>query len=137
MSSSSTSNSDFIIKPASTAAVAFAINNFILKENDMQKSMYLAAAAGAGVLAGGYVGSMIPPMNFGNSAYFGNGKGVSARIAEIGLGTAGAYVLNTFVLKNSSFRDSYMNQIAVIIASDLCGEYITDYVAGRVLAIFE
>jgi hypothetical protein len=56
MSSSSPSNSDFIIKPASNAAVAFAINNFILKENDMQKSMYLAAAAGLGVAAGGYVG---------------------------------------------------------------------------------
>ena len=137
MSSSSPSNSDFIIKPASTAAVAFAINNFILKENDMQKSMYLAAAAGLGVAAGGYVGSMIPPMNFGNSAYFGNGKGVSARIAEIGVGTAGAFILNTYVLKNSSFRDNYMNQIGVIIAADLAGEYITDYVAGRALAIFE
>ena len=137
MSSSSPSNSDFIIKPASTAAVAFAINNFILKENDMQKSMYLAAAAGLGVAAGGYVGSMIPPMNFGNSAYFGNGKGVSARIAEIGVGTAGAFILNTYVLKNSSFRDNYMNQIGVIIAADLAGEYITDYVAGRALAVFE
>ena len=137
MSSSSTSNSDFIIKPLSTAALAVAINQFILKENDMQKSMYLGAAAGLGVAAGGYVGSMIPPMNFGNSAYFGNGKGVSARIAEIGLGTAGAFVLNTYVLKNSSFNDNYMNVIGVIIAADLAGEYITDYISGRALAIFE
>jgi len=137
MSSSSPTNSDFIIKPLSTAAVAVAINQFILKENDMQKSMYLGAAAGLGVAGGSFVASMIPPMNFGNSAYFGNGKGVSARIAEIGLGTAGAFVLNTYVLKNSSFRDNYMNQIGVIIAADLAGEYITDYVAGRALAIFE
>ena len=135
--SSSPSNSDFIIKPASTAVVAFAINNFILKENDMQKSMYLAAAAGLGVLGGGYIGSMIPPMNFGSQQFFDNGKGVSARIAEIGVGTAGAFILNTYVLKNSSFRDNYMNQIGVIIAADLAGEYITDYVAGRALAVFE
>ena len=124
MSSSSTSNSDFIIKPLATGAIAVAINQFILKENDMQKSMYLAAAAGLGVAAGGYVGSMIPPMNFGNSAYFGNGKGVSARIAEIGVGTGAAFVLNTYVLNNTSFRDNYMNQIGVIIAADLAGEYI-------------
>ena len=137
MSSSSPSNSDFIIKPLSTAAVAVAINQFILKENDMQKSMYLGAAAGLGVAGGSFIASMIPPMNFGNTAYFGNGKGVSARIAEIGLGTAGAYVLNSFVLNNTSFRDNYMNQIAVIITADLAGEYITDYVAGRALAIFE
>ena len=137
MSSTTSSNSDFIIKPLSTAAVAVAINQFILKENDMNKSLYLGAAAGLGVLGGGYVGSMLPAMNFGNTAYFGNGKGVSARIAEIGVGTAGAFILNTYVLKNSSFRDNYMNQIGVIIAADLAGEYITDYISGRALAIFE
>ena len=35
--SSSPSNSDFIIKPLATGAVAVALNQFILKENDMQK----------------------------------------------------------------------------------------------------
>ena len=47
--------------------------------------MYLGIAAAGGVAAGSFVASMIPPMNFGNTAYFGNGKGVSARIAEIGM----------------------------------------------------
>ena len=135
--SSSTSNSDFIIKPLATGAVAVAINQFILKENDMNKSLYLGLAAAGGVAAGSFVGSMIPPMNFGSQAYFGNGKGVSQRIAEIGLGTAGAFVLNTYVLRNTSFRDNYVNQIGTIIAADLAGEYISDYVAGRPLAIFE
>jgi hypothetical protein len=135
--SSSTSNSDFIIKPLATGAVAVAINQFILKENDMNKSLYLGVASAVGVAGGQFVGSMIPPMNFGQQAYFGNGKGVSQRIAEIGLGTGGAFVLNTYVLKNTSFRDNYINQIGVIIAADLAGEYISDYVAGRALAIFE
>jgi len=35
-----TSNSDFMIKPLATGAVAVAINQFILKENDMNKSLY-------------------------------------------------------------------------------------------------
>jgi hypothetical protein len=135
--SSSTSNSDFIIKPLATGAVAVAINQFILKENDMNRSLYLGLAAAGGVAAGGFVGSMIPPMNFGQQAYFGNGKGVSQRIAEIGMGGAGAFVLNQYVLKNTSFRDNYMNTIGVIVAADLAGEYISDYVAGRPLAIFE
>ena len=132
----SSSTSDFVIKPLATGAVAVAINQFILKENDMNKSLYLGIAAAGGVAAGGFVGSMIPPMNFGQ-AYFGNGKGVSQRIAEIGLGTGAAFVLNTYVLKNTSFRDNYVNQIGVIVAADLAGEYISDYVAGRPLAIFE
>ena len=134
---SSSSNSDFIIKPLATAAVAVAIDQFLVKESNMQKSMYLAAASGLGVAGGSFVGSMIPAVNFGNQQYFGNGNGVSARIAEIGLGTAGSFALNTYVLKNTSFRDNYMNQIGVIIAADLAGEYISDYVAGRPLAIFE
>ena len=135
--SSSTSNSDFIIKPLATGAVAVAINQFILKENDMNRSMYLGIAAAGGAAAGSFVGSMLPDMNFGSQQYFGNGKGVSQRIAEVGLGTAGAFVLNTYVLKNTSFRDNWMNQIGVIVAADLAGEYISDYVAGRPLAIFE
>jgi hypothetical protein len=135
--SSSTSNSDFIIKPLATSAVAVAINQFILKENDMNKSLYLGAAAGLGVAGGSFIGSMMPDINFGSQQYFGNGKGVSQRIAEIGLGTAGAFVLNSYVLKNTSFRDNYINQIGVIVVADLAGEYISDYVAGRPLAIFE
>ena len=134
---SSSSNSDFIIKPLATAAAAVALNQFVLKETDMQKSLYLGAAAGLGVMGGSFVGSMIPSTNFGNQQFFGNGKGVSHRISEIALGTGAAFVLNSYVLKNTSFRDNYMNQIGVIIAADLAGEYISDYVAGRPLAIFE
>ena len=135
--SSSTSNSDFIIKPLATGAVAVAINQFILKENDMNRSMYLGIAAAAGAAAGSFVNSMLPDMNFGSQQYFGNGKGVSQRIAEVGMGSGAAFILNTYVLKNTSFRDNYINQIAVIVAADLAGEYISDYVAGRPLAIFE
>jgi len=55
----------------------------------------------------------------------------------IGLGTGASFVLNSYVLKNTSFRDNFLNQIGAIIAADLAGEYISDYVAGRPLAIFE
>ena len=54
--SSSTSNSDFIIKPLSIAVVTVAINQFILKENNTNKSLYMGIAAECGVAAGGFVG---------------------------------------------------------------------------------
>ena len=129
------SNSDFIIKPLATAAVAVAIDQFLLK-NDMTRAMYLGAAAGGGAALGAFVGSSLPAMNFGNTAYFGNGKGVSQRISEIGVGVGASFIINNYVLKNTSFRDNYMNQIGVIVAADLACEYISDYVAGRALAIF-
>ena len=134
---SSTSNSDMLIKPMATAAVAVALDQFILKESNMQKSIYLGVASGIGAGAGSFVASSLPGLNFGNETYFGNGKGLSQRLAEVTIGTGASFVLNQYVLKNSGFRDNYMSTIGVILASDLAGEYISDFFAGRLLAIFE
>ena len=80
------------------------------------------------------VASFIPALELGT--YFGNGKGLSQRIAEISLGTGASYVINTVVLKNVGFRESPFNKLPVFIAADIAGEYISDYIAGRPLAIF-
>ena len=90
------SNSDFIIKPLATAAVAVAIDQFLLK-SDMNRAMYLGAAAGVGVAFGGFVGSSLPAVKFGNQAYFGNGKGVTQRVSEIGIGVGASFVINNYV----------------------------------------
>jgi len=129
------SNSDFVIKPLATAAVAVAIDQFILK-NDMNRSMYLGLASGVGASLGSSIG-FLPPVNFGMQSFFGNGKGVTQRITEMGVGVGAAYVINNYVLKNTGFRDNFTNQIGVIVAADLAGEYISDYIAGRPLAFFE
>ena len=127
-------NSDFIVKPLATGLVAFAIDSFILKEQDTNKTISIAVAAGAGAAGGMMVGSFFPSFDLGT--YFGNGKGLSQRVAEIGLGAAGSYVVNTMVLKNVSYRENAFDKIPVFIAADIAGEYISDYIAGRPLAIF-
>jgi hypothetical protein len=127
-------NSDFIVKPMATALVAFAIDSFVLKETDTNKTISIAVAAGAGAAGGMMLGSFLPSFDLGT--YFGNGKGLSQRVAEIGLGAAGSYVVNTMVLKNVSYRENAFDKIPVFIAADIAGEYISDYIAGRPLAIF-
>ena len=127
-------NSDFIVKPVATALVAFVIDSFVLKETDTNKTISIAVAAGAGAAGGMMVGSFLPSFDLGT--YFGNGKGLSQRVAEIGLGAAGSYVVNTMVLKNDSYRENAFDKIPVFIAADIAGEYISDYIAGRPLAIF-
>ena len=127
-------NSDFIVKPVATALVAFVIDSFVLKETDTNKTIALSLSAGAGAAAGSMVGSFLPSFDLGT--YFGNGKGLSQRVAEIGLGAAGSYVVNTMVLKNVSYRENAFDKIPVFIAADIAGEYISDYIAGRPLAIF-
>ena len=127
-------NSDFIVKPVATALVAFVIDSFVLKETDTNKTISIAVAAGACAAGGMMVGSFLPSFDLGT--YFGNGKGLSQRVAEIGLGAAGSYVVNTMVLKNVSYRENAFDKIPVFIAADIAGEYISDYIAGRPLAIF-
>ena len=127
-------NSDFIVKPVATALVAFVIDSFVLKETDTNKTISIAVSAGAGAAAGSMVGSFLPSFDLGT--YFGNGKGLSQRVAEIGIGAAGSYVVNTMVLKNVSYRANAFDKIPVFIAADIAGEYIADYIAGRPLAIF-
>ena len=127
-------NSDFIVKPIATALVAFAIDSFVLKETDTNKTISIAVAAGGGAAAGMMVGSYLPSFDLGT--YFGNGKGLAQRVAEIGIGAGGSYLLNTMVLKNVSYRENAFDKIPVFIAADIAGEYISDYIAGRPLAIF-
>ncbi len=127
-------NSDYIVKPVATALVAYAIDQFVLKETNQNKSMSIAAAAGIGATTGMIVGSIIPTLDLGT--YFGNGKGLSQRVAEIGLAAGGSYVINNMVLKNTGFRESPWAKLPVFIAADVAGEYISDYIAGRPLAIF-
>ena len=129
------SSSDFFIKPLATGCVAVAIDQFILK-NDMNRSMYIGLAAGVGASLGSTIG-FIPPINFGMQTFFGNGKGASQRLTEMAVGVGAAYVINNYVLKNTSFRDNFTNQIGVIVVADLAGEYISDYISGRPLAFFE
>ena len=64
-------NSDYIVKPLATALVAYAIDQFVLKETNQNKSMSIAASAGIGATTGMIVGSIIPTIDLGT--YFGNG----------------------------------------------------------------
>jgi hypothetical protein len=49
-------NSDFIVKPIATALVAFAIDSFVLKETNTNKTISIALSAGGGAAAGMMVG---------------------------------------------------------------------------------
>jgi hypothetical protein len=127
-------NSDYIVKPVATALVAYAVDQFLFKESDSNKSISVAVSAGVGATTGMMVGSVLPSFDLGT--YFGNGKGLSQRVAEVGLGAGASYVLNTVILKNVGFRESPFNKLPVFLIADVAGEYVADYIAGRPLAIF-
>ena len=90
-------SSDIDVKPIVTAAVAFAINKFILNKNDINKSVIFAASCGDGAYLGMMVGSHLPDVSHILPTFLGNGKGRLQRVAEIGLGTSTSFVVNKYI----------------------------------------
>jgi len=134
MTSVSTS-SDYMIKPLATAGLVVALDQFFLNESNINNSIIFAASAGAGVYAGMMVGSSLPDLSESLPVFLGNGKGLMQRVAEVGFGTGIGFAVNKFVFKNSGYRENMTNKLGVLVAADIGGEYITDFLAGRPLSI--
>jgi hypothetical protein len=129
------SQTDYIVKPLATAAAAIAIDQFFFNESDLNKSLTFGVSAGAGAYLGMMVGSSLPDLSSTLPTFLGNGKGLIQRVSEVGFGVGSAYAVNKFILKNNCYRENTMNKIGAFIAADIAGEYISDYIAGRPLAI--
>ena len=64
-----------------------------------------------------------------------SGKQVERRILETGVGVAGAYALNRFVLKGDMpSRDGIYQRIGAIFLCDVAGEFLQDFLSGRPLS---
>ena len=135
MSSKTVSTSDFVVKPLATAGSTFLIDQFIFNESNYNTSLIFAASSGIGAYLGMMVGSSIPDLSNTLPVFLGNGKGLIERVAEIGFGTGTAYGINRFILKNNTYRENMTNKLITLTAADICGEYISDFVAGRPLSI--
>ena len=135
MTSVSTS-SDYMIKPLATAGLVVALDQMVLNENNINNSIIFGVSAAAGVYAGMMIGSAIPDMSATLPVFLGNGKGLIQRVAEVGFGAGAGYGINTFEFKNSSgYRENMYNKIGVLVAADIGGEYITDFIQRRPLSI--
>jgi hypothetical protein len=134
MTSVSTS-SDYMIKPLATAGLVVALDQFFLNESNINNSFIFGVSAGAGVYAGMMVGSSLPDLSESLPVFLGNGKGLMQRVAEVGFGTGVGFAVNKFVFKNSGYRENMTNKLGVLVAADIGGEYITDFLAGRPLSI--
>ena len=134
MTSVSTS-SDYMIKPLATAGLVVALDQMYLNESNINNSIIFGASAGAGVYAGMMIGSSLPDLGDSLPVFLGNGKGLLQRVAEVGFGTGIGYAVNKFVFKNTGYRENMYNKLGVLVAADIGGEYISDFIAGRPLSI--
>jgi len=128
MSSTDNSNGD-LLKSIVAGAVAVAADKYILKQSNMQSSLYFGAATAAGIYFSGNVIKMIPSIGS-----FSTTKTVGTRLAEVGTSSAAVYALNKFVLNNDLNPQQFGMKIAVVVLSDVIGEYASDYNSGRDLS---
>ena len=85
------STSAFVVKPLVTAAVTFAIDQFLFSYSNLKISAIFAASSGVGVFLGMMVGSSIFDLSHSLPVFLGNGKKLLERVAEIGFGAGRAY----------------------------------------------
>ena len=127
--------SNTMMKPLLTGAVIVGLDKFVLKQTNMNNSLYFGLAGAIGVYAGGMLATMIPlPLPSGD--YF-DGKTLELRIAEITIGAGVGYGINAYVLKNDFNKQDMMKKLAVLAGADFVAEYADDYLNGRALSFFK
>jgi hypothetical protein len=105
----------------------------VLKQTDLKKSLAFGASVGAGIALGSFTARTLIP-DTTPTATFANGKQIGSRLLEILSGSSSAFLVNKYVLKNSTDKVSVLKKMAVILVADVAGEYACDYMAGRPLA---
>ena len=118
----------FDYSPVITGALTVALDKYLLEEPNMTNSLYLGAAAVAGVYAGQMIAPAIP-LGIPNSTLY-NGKTLELRLAEVGLGSLGSWGVNTYLMNNARYGDFY-KKVGIIAVANVAGQYINDYLTNK------
>ena len=123
-----------LVHPLASAILAGYIDFMYLNSGSKMNSAYFGGAVGAGILVAGVAGDFIPNNSF-NLPILGNGKGLEQRIIELTLASGGAYAVNKYILKNDLNTSSMMTKLGVIVAADIGGCWVADFLSGKPLTI--
>jgi hypothetical protein len=123
-----------LLKPIVMGATVVALDKFVMKNQNMNESLYFGLAGAVGAYGGAMVAKAMPlPLPSGD--YF-DGKTLEMRIAEIGVGAGVGYALNKYALKNDFNQKNMLNKLGILAVSDFISEYAVDYLQGRNLSFF-
>ena len=123
-----------LLKPIVMGATVVALDKFVMKNQNMNESLYFGLAGAVGAYGGAMVAKAMPlPLPSGD--YF-DGKTLEMRIAEIGIGAGVGYALNKYAMKNDFNSRNMLNKLGLLAAADFISEYAVDYMQGRKLSFF-
>ena len=115
-----------VAKPLFAGITAGLADRFIMKNPDLTSNMYFAGAVGAGIFAVSWVEPIVSKAVPTHTPIGHIGKALEGRILEIACGSASAYAVNHYVLKNEYNVDNLMYKLAIIAGSDLVGEAVCE-----------
>jgi hypothetical protein len=115
-----------IAKPVVAGAAAAAAEYFIMKNQNVKKCAMFGGAVGLGIAAVSPVEMIISPYFPTNTPMGHIGKALEGRIVEVACGSAAAYALNRFVLKNEMTNNDLLYKLAIICVADIIGETVCE-----------
>lgn len=116
-----------IAKPLVAGIAAGAADHFLMKNGNIKSNMYFGGAVGAGIAGVSWIEPLVSPC-FPTHTPMGHiGKALEGRIIEIACGSAAAYAMNSFILKNEFTTNDLLYKLGIVAGADLIGETVCEF----------
>lgn len=126
------------VKPIISAVVATVLDRLVLKQEDTMSNVTFGVAVGTGTFVGQMIGTKASDLLLPNDTiiYTFSGKTLLQRAIELGSAGGASYVFNKYLFANDFNQSALPRRMAVIGASELISEYISDFMQGNPIAYF-
>lgn len=128
MSASKTKSflSHAIVKPVVAGISAGAMDHLVMKNPDLKRCALFGGAVGLGIMLVSPVEMIVSPYFPTNTPMGHIGKALEGRIVEVACGSASAYALNRFVLKNEYTSQDLLYKVGIVALSDIISETVCE-----------
>ena len=117
-----------LVKPIAAGVIAAGAEYFIMKNQNLTSVGYFGLAVAGGVGVASAAGQVISPLIPTHTPIGNLGKNLEARIVEIMVGSAAAYAVNAYVLKNEYNTNNLLYKLAIVSAADIGAEFVCEMV---------
>ena len=129
-----------LIKPVFVGVGCAIADNWLVYNMDkdpfsIASSVTYGISAGLAVVASSYVAPSFDGMIPLSDTSFYNGKTLSDRIVEVGLGTIGTNLVNSILGK--PHPGTLTQRVIIFALSDMFGEYVADLITGEKMSYFQ
>jgi hypothetical protein len=116
-----------VAKPVVAGVTAAVADHFFMKNTNINSNVYFGAAVGAGIFSVSWVEPIVGPLFPTHTPIGAMSKGLEGRVVEIALGSASAYAMNKFILKNEYTNQDMVYKLGIVVFADLIGETVCEF----------